>query len=202
HVVENKKVSININLDNREWDTNIVLVDIAENEYALAFFDFKDLPDGDYKIYIDGKYTGRTLTVGEGGANTTLDFYTLTLVAGTGIEKIIGEGVYLAGSAVDISALLMPGYKWDKWIVTEGNYDAVFIDGISTQIIMPDGPLSLLAFGALADNAVTGETKNPATGDDDNNLLNWIIVLFSSSAFGAYILVYRNRKRWLLERIL
>jgi hypothetical protein len=99
---------------------------------------------GTYSIHVDGNDTGQKLSVSMGGANeTTLDYYTLTLNAGIGIDSVTGGGVYLAGEQVSISATVSSGYTWNKWVVSTTG--AEYIAEKNTSITMPSNTLGLTA---------------------------------------------------------
>lgn len=66
-----------------------------------------------YKVLANGIDTGKT--VSSGSAALTLDYYTVTLNAGTGIASVFGGGTYLKDKTATIGATLTSGYTWAKW---------------------------------------------------------------------------------------
>ena len=58
----------------------------------------------------------------EGNGTTEINYYytrnsyTITLNRGEGIENVIGANLYLYEQNVEIDAVILPGYTWDKWI--------------------------------------------------------------------------------------
>ena len=60
-------------------------------------------------------------TIIEGNGTTEINYYyirnsyTITLNRGQGIENVIGANLYLYEQNVEIDAVILPGYTWDKW---------------------------------------------------------------------------------------
>lgn len=53
-------------------------------------------------------------------ATGSINVYQVTLKKGTGIEAVSGEGKYLHGSSVTITAVVKPGYTWNNWTIVSG----------------------------------------------------------------------------------
>gem|GEM_PF-6201349 len=100
--------------------------------------------NGTYYIYVDRINTGATITVYDADAEVTLDYYSLILHRETGVSVVTGNGAYLAGKTVNISAMLYSGYEWDKWddSVSPGFGE---VTERNASIIMPDHLLILTA---------------------------------------------------------
>lgn len=60
-----------------------------------------------------GKLTG-TVSIGSEKEVKNL-FYSLSLIAGEGIESVCGTGVYIYGTKVEIDAVLQSGYEFQCW---------------------------------------------------------------------------------------
>ncbi|MBQ8681574.1 MAG: InlB B-repeat-containing protein, partial [Bacilli bacterium] len=56
-----------------------------------------------------------------GTGTATVNYYTLSLTAGTGISSVSGAGTYISGTSVSISATASTGYTFSKWTVGSGN---------------------------------------------------------------------------------
>lgn len=66
-----------------------------------------------YKVLDGGMDTG--FTVSKNAPNATLQYYTVALTKGAGIESVSGDGIYLAGSSVPVSATLMANTVFSGW---------------------------------------------------------------------------------------
>ena len=119
-----------------------------------------ELLHGVYAIYVDGINTGETLTVSEVNTGITLDFYTLTLVRGNGINTVTGNGVYLEGAEVNISATLHSGFRWIHWEDDSGTPGVGDLFERTTAITMPDHALVLTATSFFPPSGL-GDARQP-----------------------------------------
>lgn len=148
-------VVITVNKDDAPWSGGPALTLVPEGG-GEPLTDLNNTPDGTYYVYADGESTGKTVTVDHGesdpvtGEGLQLDYYTLTLVAGDGIDNVSGGGVYLEGSAVNIKAEAESGYGFDGWIASP-DY-TVAPDTADTAITMPGNALTLTANAQANDN--------------------------------------------------
>ncbi|MDR2036075.1 MAG: hypothetical protein LBP91_05350, partial [Coriobacteriales bacterium] len=114
------------------------MLDTGGGTYSAAVF------PGTYNISVGGAVTGLSVTVTSTGANEAfLDYFTLTLIPDTGITSIVGEGEYLVGAAVSISATLNPIFAWAQWIADPTTFGDIAAQ--SATITMPNYPLKLTA---------------------------------------------------------
>jgi len=139
-------VTIDLKKDDAAWKGQTVTLD---GVYTLLDSDggYVSLvvPHGTYDIFVNTEDTGKTITVGSGVNKETLDFYTLTLVAGTGVASVSEGGIFLAGTEdIDISAVLKDHYDWAKWVAES---TGTFADVLTkdTTITMPAYALTLTA---------------------------------------------------------
>jgi len=65
------------------------------------------------------QYTGQSVSAAS--TDATVEYYSVTLTEGTGIDSTTGGGSYLSGSDVAINATVSDGYIWDKWMQTADN---------------------------------------------------------------------------------
>lgn len=89
------------------------------------------------------QYTGETIS--RNRTSAVVDYYTVTLATGTGIDS--ATGTYRKGSSVPINATPSSAHLWSKWLQTKGGAtlsteQAYTIKGI-------DKPYSLTAMGTL-----------------------------------------------------
>ena len=142
--------------DGSDWTSGAPAFTVGVNT-GSAVANGSSLADGTYSIYADGTDTGADITVSGAAASVTLDYYTLTLNAGTGIESVSGDGVYLSGASANIDAVVSGGYTWEKW---SDNNTA------KARTVTISNTLTLTASAALTPPtfaAVTGITGVPAT---------------------------------------
>lgn len=89
---------------------------------------------GTFRIYVDGNLIDKYVEMTDGVPSNpvALNFYTLTLKAGTGINFVDNDGnsgatvskIYLEGTQVNISANVDSGYYWSKWTGDDGGANA------------------------------------------------------------------------------
>jgi uncharacterized repeat protein (TIGR02543 family) len=144
-------VTINVNTDGAaaagrtvrltgEGSIFFTLTEQADHSYTGS------LPGGTYTVWIDDADTRLTVTAASGEAPAEINYYSLTLVKGTGILEVSGLGIFLEGSTVPgISAQTDAGYVWSRWV--SGNADLIAdITGQHVSFKMPSGPVTLTAF--------------------------------------------------------
>gem|GEM_PF-6603745 len=100
-----------------------------------------NVPVGNYAIYIDGVDTGESIIVSHGvdPATKTLEYFTLALTAGTGVNAVSGGGAYFAGqTGIEISASgVAAAYTWAGWNVTSGDATVANPALMTTTVTMP-----------------------------------------------------------------
>ena len=123
-----------------------------------------DVMSGTHSIHVDGVDTGKTVMVRNSGVNeATVDLYSLTVEAGTGIESASGDGEYLAGAVVPVSATPLSGIVFSGWTAAQSTYTGV--PGTSDgNIVMPAHALNLTATGRAHS---TGNPQSDTTDNDD-----------------------------------
>ena len=149
--------------DGSDWTSGAPAFTIGVDA-GSAVVSGSNLADGTYNIYADGADTGADITVSGAAVSVTLDYYTLTLNAGAGIESVSGDGIYLSGASASIDAVVSSGYIWEKW---SDNNTA------KARTVPMSNTLTLTASAALTPptfTAVTGITGVPATATAGVNL--------------------------------
>lgn len=106
--------------------TNGVSGTLLNNVYTFTGLN----PTATYYVWnaISNEYVNQT--VSKTSPDTTVNYYTVTLTKGTGIDSISGTGIdsagsgtFLSGSNVSTWVTLSPGYTWSKWSQTTGGAD-------------------------------------------------------------------------------
>ena len=103
-----------VNKDGSVWTFGAPVITIGTAS-GTASANGSPFVDGIYNIYADSIDTGVYITVSGMAATAILNYYTLTLSAGTGITSVSGDGVYLSGASAIIDAVVSGGYTWEKW---------------------------------------------------------------------------------------
>ncbi len=106
--------SVTVKRDGRNWTTDAPIITIGTSS-DTATANGSSFVKGTYNIYADGIDTNADVTVGTSAATATLNYYTLTATAGTGVTSVTGDGAYLGGASVSVDAVVANGYTWEKW---------------------------------------------------------------------------------------
>ncbi|OPL08859.1 MAG: hypothetical protein AVO33_08040 [delta proteobacterium ML8_F1] len=122
-------LSVTVNKDGVVWtqSTPSIKLSMASNALTDAItgicvegvYTFTDLVYGQTYYAWDetnNQYTGQSVSLG--GTGNSVNYYTVTLSKGTGIDSTSGVGTYLSGSDVSISATVSDGYNWAGWTLT------------------------------------------------------------------------------------
>ena len=99
-----------ISIDNTNWTT------------ATSGIDYKSTitsQTGSRTVYVRAVSTSANYTTPSVASSKAVTVYSVSLVAGTGINTVTGNGNYISGASVSINATLKAGYSWSKW--TEGS---------------------------------------------------------------------------------
>ncbi len=121
--------TVTLNKDDEPWTEDAPDLELSIARDSLTEAITGTCPDGEYSFtgfnpsltyYVwdttNDQYTGQILSASSPSA--TIDYYSVTLTAGTGIESTTGGGAYLSGSDVIINATVTDGYSWYKWMDT------------------------------------------------------------------------------------
>ena len=175
-------MTITINVDDNAWSNSDIRVDLYQNGTSKAnttvssgsTATFTVIANGTYDVYA-GKHsgaktdlidTGLDITVSNNDKTGTINYYSLTLVKGTGISGVSNTGYtganaryYLyknSGTQQDIAidATVSNGYLWSTWTKTSGTNLATFTAGTKSQNIK---------MGAGATTLTANATPNPNT---------------------------------------
>lgn len=147
-------------------------ISLMNVDTAAPVADLQAVPAGHYEVYEDGAPTGVIVSANGVATTLALEYYTLNLIAGRGVDKVVGGGTYLAGSVIDIEAVISAeqtfsgstwvggtwngeewtdgqwtdgewiGATWDSW-TTAADFDAP--EEMAGTIIMPASALTLTA---------------------------------------------------------
>lgn len=157
--------SVTLNKDGAVWSSSGKTVTLSTSDTDVAGVGYKTgstdaggvysfttlSPLVTYYVWMDGKYTGKTVT--PTGKNVELEYYTVALTSGANITSISGGGVYLKGTEINVSATVQTGnYAFSRWQNTAGG---AMVSATNPYTFTVNSPVSL--------TAVSGVTKYTAT---------------------------------------
>ncbi|MCL2712146.1 MAG: InlB B-repeat-containing protein [Methanomassiliicoccaceae archaeon] len=143
-------VTVILNLDDTFWDSQSVDIKIGDDVFKLSFdgdgtYTREDVAVGTYTIYVNDENTGETVEIGYEESNEKiLNYYTLTLVAGDGIDSVIGGGPILAGKSANVTAVPISLFTFKEWTADPDTFEGVPLDA-DDAITMPAYALELTA---------------------------------------------------------
>ena len=135
-------VTITINKDGVDWDLdNSMRADLRTGttstySYANATrngatLTWTGVKAGTYNLYASKNSSATTTLIDTGidvvvttGGTAEVNYYTLTIENGSGIESSTGAGIYLTGQQVAISSTASAGNTWSLWTTIQGNSPA------------------------------------------------------------------------------
>ena len=115
-----------------------------------------NVPSGTYKIFVDGADTGRTFTVTADGDRELLDYWSMLLSAGIGIDSVsmagsaslpAVSGIFLSGQSIPIEATPGSTYVFHAWVPGDLTPMPSVPDANPATFEMPNNPLRLTALG-------------------------------------------------------
>lgn len=147
--------SITINKDGAAWSASgmkVTLYNGANSTSHTATVSsgsvatLNAVPNGTYNIYAGKDSSNKTtlidtgvdITINNNNVSKTINYYSLTLAAGTGISSVSNGGtsttsakqyLYIAGGtqqSIEIDATVSAGYNWSKWTKTAGTNPSTF----------------------------------------------------------------------------
>ncbi|MDR2036155.1 MAG: hypothetical protein LBP91_05760 [Coriobacteriales bacterium] len=167
--------TVSVDLNKVSWGGLFVLISsngrlttttLVETVAGSGVYTAKGVKPGQYEVFIGESGTGKSFMVSDTGTNRlALDYYTLTLKEGSGIQSISEGGIYLAGAKVGISAEVTEGYSWSEWLAAPEDFGTV-ANQYST-ITIPDYPLELTASAQLVTFSAmvqVNRSNNPWSG--------------------------------------
>ena len=170
--------TVTVNKDGSAWTTSAAITIGTDAESAAA--NGSALANGTYNIYANGADTGVDITVNGAAATATLNYYTLTLTAGAGIDSVSGDGIYLSGANASIDAVVSSGYTWEKW--SDGNTDKPRTIQINSTLILT-ASATLTPTYALTITAGTGGT---ITAGSSGNYATGAVISLTATANSNY----------------
>lgn len=124
------QITVNLRKDDGAWSASNKVVSLIQsgnvvesltaNSGSSVVFS-SGTYSGTYQVRVTGysaNYTSSSFTATY-TSSQTINFYTLTCVAGTGISSASGSGVYYSGESASITATVRTGYTWSSW--SDGN---------------------------------------------------------------------------------
>lgn len=124
------QITVNLNKDGGAWSSSGKVVSLLQSGSVVETLTASSgssvvfssgTYSGSYQVRVTGysaNYTSGTFTATY-TSSQTINFYTLTCSAGTGITSASGSGVYYSGESASITASVKTGYTWGKW--SDGN---------------------------------------------------------------------------------
>lgn len=182
--------SVTLNKDGSVWTSSGKTITLSTSETDEAGVGFKTVstnaggvysftalsPLVTYYVWMDGNYTGQTVTTTD--KNVALDYYTVALTSGANIASVSGGGVYLKGTEKTVSATVQTGdYVFGRWQNTTGG-----------ALVSAANPYTFTVNSAVSLTAVSGATKYTAAvtlkkdGDDWTTSPRNIVLSTSGSA--------------------
>ncbi len=181
--------SVTLNKDGSVWPSSGKTVTLSTSDTDVAGVGYKTVstdaggvysftalsPLVTYYVWMDGNYTGQTVTTTD--KNVALEYYTVSLTSGTNITAISGGGVYLKGTEITVSATVQAGdYVFSRWQNTAGG-----------AMVSATNPYTFTVNSAVSLTAVSGATKYTATVTLKKDGADWTtsprnIVLSTSSS--------------------
>ena len=167
--------TININKDGAAWSASSMKITLYSGTTATSYSStvtsgssavFTAVGNGTYNVYA-GKDSGNKTTLIDTGVDVvinnnsvtgTINYYSLTLIKGTGISAVSNGGeattnakqyLYVNGGtqqAIAINATVSAGYTWSTWSKTAGTNPGTFTAAsISQTIRLGQGAVTLTA---------------------------------------------------------
>lgn len=127
-----------------------------------------NLPSGTYKLKVNNGDTGTSFTASNSNSDINIGIYKLSLEKDSGISSVSGDGYYVSGAKVRITAVLSSGYTFDQWQSADTSLVADISD-LDGTLIMPSSSVTLTAkSNAKATPATTVTLNKPQTTDATN----------------------------------
>lgn len=124
------QITVNLKKDGSAWSSSGKVVSLLQSGSVVETLTASSgssvvfssgTYSGSYQVRVTGyssNYTSGSFTATY-TSSQTINFYTLTCSAGTGITSASGSGVYHSGESASIIASVKTGYTWGKW--SDGN---------------------------------------------------------------------------------
>lgn len=133
--------TVTVNKDGSTWTSGTPTIQLSTLSTSLSnavsgtlssgVYSFTGLnPTATYYVWNATSNQYLNQTVFRISPSASVNYYTVTLTKGTGIDSISGTGIDLAGSGIFLSGsnvsawvTVSPGYSWSKWTQTIGGAD-------------------------------------------------------------------------------
>ncbi len=157
--------SVTLNKNGTAWEGSGKVVTISPTNTSADTAGFKSVSDSTsgvysftslsplvtYYVWMDGAYTGQTVT--PSGKDAVVDYYTVAVTSGTNITDVVGGGVFLKGKEITVAATVKTGdFVFGRWQNTTGG-----------ALVSSANPYTFTVNGAVSLTAVGGATKYTAT---------------------------------------
>ena len=150
------KVNVTIKKDGSAWSSSgmkVALYQSGTSKYTLttsgSVASKEGITAGTYDIYAykndsNTTYadTGVDVKVSTGTVSATINYYTLTLSKGTGVDSVSGAGIYLNKQKPTIKATMKTNYKFNEWTVSSGVSPASLTSATTTVTMTKKTSLS------------------------------------------------------------
>ncbi len=187
-LVTYSKVEINVTKDGSPWENTNKEITLKGKDGA-TISNLSKVANGSYTIYVDGASTGREIVVNDKDASAQLNYFTVTLNAGSGIQSTIGSGIYLEGTSIDINAMIKNGYTFVNWT---GSFTYNKTTGM-LEVRMPI-QLTANAMHNKEENKKAGD-KTVGTSDTTADTLPYLYVAIALSSIVGIIIAVRMKRR-------
>ena len=161
--------SVTLNKDGLVWPSSGKTVTLSTSNTNVAGEGYKTVSDNTdgvysftalsplvtYYVWMDGNYTGQTVTTTD--KDVELDYYTVALTSGADITSVSGGGVYLKGTEIQVSATVQTGdYVFGRWQYTTGG---AMVSTANPYTLTVSSPVSLTAVGGATKYSATVRLK-------------------------------------------
>ena len=158
--------TVTVKKDNAVWDSGAPVIKLSESgivQEALrtttgsgGVYTFTDLnPTKTYYVWdtTHNQFTGQTIN--KNTAAAAVDYYTVALTSGTGVSDVTGEGTFLKGSSVPLTATVLPNFAWSQWAQTTDSTVFSTIQNDTVTNISAPYALTATATSTIFDATVT-----------------------------------------------
>lgn len=200
-------VTITVRKDNEIWPNSGKTYFLRSDE-GKDYTDFSELPDGTYYVYQSNGGTKIATVTTDCSLQTEqeifIDYYTVTLTAGTGIESVTDlPGPIWKGWDLRIEAETKAGYEWKEWQNTtdqstysKDQYTKIHVDKPYVLTAVAEKTAQAQVYVTVYKNGdgwidhnrtlKLKDTSGNWTGQDERDLTNSNAVPFTVSAAGTY----------------
>ena len=142
---------VTIKKDNQNYDAGGVPVELRQNGAVIYSYEnatksganvsWNNVTEGTYDIYAPKSTLDTSMVdsgldiVIDGQSTNVINYYSVIMYRGTGIESVIGGGVYLYQQEAIVDAVVKPGYTWAHWTNCDCGENNCHCDPCDCEII-------------------------------------------------------------------